>query len=664
MLVQRAAGDLIWSKNTVNGFATSQLLAMFIWQNGSDGFHRAPLPDLIVLAALCCGDCPVADLIEESGNKGIRAALEAGVLERARRHGLRMIGPNCLGILRPEIGLNAAFTRGAALPGSLALVSQSGAICTAMLDWATPNKIGFSSVVSLGGSSDIDFGEVIDYLTADPRTAHILLYIEGIRDARRFMSSVRATARSLLTEAGIPVFRTPEPAVDMFAHLSAFYRNQRSLLQVAAAGVSLEPANLADARRVIDTALTERRTILGQAESKAILRAFRIPVARAESARSAAEAADLATGLGFPVALKIDSPDITHKSDVGGVRLNLQNAAEVIAAYQAMLLDAARARPDARIDGATVEAMVNKVNGRELMVGVLRDPVFGPAISFGMGGIAVEVHRDRCVSLPPLNAQLAGEMIDATRVARMLGEFRRMPAADRGAIIGVLLRVSEMVCELPQIQELDINPLIADELGTIAVDARIVLRAGEPSGKRYAHMAIHPYPAALAREIRLADETRLTVRPMRPDDAKMEFDFVSGLSESSRYFRFMNALRELSPAMLARFTQIDYDREMALVVVHGEAADARQIGVARYIANPDGRSCEFAVVIADAWQRKGLASRLLSLLIEAARERALGQMMGYVMASNRPMLSLCEKLGFSVAADGGDATQMQVTLNL
>ena len=664
MLVQRAAGDLIWSKNTVNGFATGQLLAMFIWQNGSDGFHRAPLPDLIARAALCRGDCPVADLIEESGNKGIRAALEAGVLERARRHGLRMIGPNCLGILRPEIGLNAAFTRGAALPGSLALVSQSGAICTAMLDWATPNKIGFSSVVSLSGSSDIDFGEVIDYLTADPRTAHILLYIEGIRDARRFMSSVRAAARSLLTEAGIPVFRTHEPAVDMFAHLSAFYRNQRSLLQVAAAGVSLEPANLADARRVIDTALTERRTILGQAESKAILRAFRIPVARAESARSADEAADLATGLGFPVALKIDSPDITHKSDVGGVRLNLKNAAEVIAAYQAMLLDAARARPDARIDGATVEAMVNKVNGRELMVGVLRDPVFGPAISFGMGGIAVEVHRDRCVSLPPLNAQLAGEMIDATRVARMLGEFRRMPTADRGAIIGVLLRVSEMVCELPQIQELDINPLIADELGTIAVDARIVLRAGEPSGKRYAHMAIHPYPAALAREIRLADETRLTVRPMRPDDAKMEFDFVSGLSESSRYFRFMNALRELSPAMLARFTQIDYDREMALVVVHGEAADARQIGVARYIANPDGRSCEFAVVIADAWQRKGLASRLLSLLIEAARERALGQMMGYVMASNRPMLSLCEKLGFSVAADGGDATQMQVTLNL
>ncbi|MFM9967226.1 MAG: GNAT family N-acetyltransferase, partial [Burkholderiales bacterium] len=392
--------------------------------------------------------------------------------------------------------------------------------------------------------------------------------------------------------------------------------------------------------------------------------AFHIPVVSVTNALSADEACAIATRLGFPVAMKIDSPDITHKSDVGGVRLGLRSMGEVRDAYAAMLANVSRVSPQARVNGVNIESMIEKPNGRELLVGVLRDPVFGPAISFGMGGIAVEVFRDRSIDLPPLNANLARKMIQRTRVARMLGEFRHMPPVDMDALVGVLLRVSEMVCELPQIEEIDINPLIADVHGVVALDARVVLRAGALPGKPYSHLAIHPYPIALLRQIQLADGTSLTVRPIRPEDARMEFEFVSGLSEASRYYRFMSSLRELSPTMLARFTQIDYDRDMALVVVLGEAAAARQIGVARYAGNPDGRSCEFAIVLADAWQGKGLGRKLLGLLIEAARGRGLMTMEGLVLHDNRGMLALCEKLGFATVENPGDSGVCKVVLKL
>ena len=827
------------------------------------------LPSAVDLAVIATPAATVPDLIDDCGKKGIRSALvitagfgetgpegkelEARVLANARRHGLRMIGPNCLGILRPDIGLNAAFSHGGALPGSLALVSQSGAVCTAMLDWALPNRIGFSSVISLGGSTDIDFGEIIDYLAADRRTAHILLYIEGIHDARRFMSSLRAAARvkpvilmkvgrhpagsraavshtgaivgmddvfdaavrragvvrvrsigelvaaaqalsvhlkpagdrlvvitngggpgvmavdhagdlglpladlspatleslrsalpanwshgnpvdligdaggdryraavtacladggvdgvlvmlspqamtpaeevarvvieaakgstkpviacwmgeasvvssrALLAAAGIPVFRTPEPAVDMFAHISAFYRNQRSLMQVVQPVADKLPANVAEAARIIDAAIADGRAVLGESEAKDILAAFHIPVARTAIARSAAEAVAVAAKVGFPVVLKIASPDISHKSDVGGVRLGIRTAVEAGEAYDAMMAGVARAMPQARLEGVVIEPMVVKPHGRELMVGVLRDPVFGPVISFGMGGIAVEVHRDRAVSLPPLNAKLAQEMIRETRISRMLDEFRGMPAADIDAIAEVLLRVSEMVCELPQIVEMDINPLLADEQGVVALDARIAVRAAASGGHRYAHMAIHPYPANLEFKFHLADGTPLLVRPIRPEDADMEFEFVSDLSESSRYFRFMNALRELSSSMLARFTQIDYGRDMALVAVMGGGEAAEQIGVVRYSASPDGVSCEFAIVLADAWQGRGLGRKLLTLLIDTARDRGLRIMEGFVLTNNRRMLTLCEKLGFTPDADNTDNSVKRMKLRL
>jgi len=827
------------------------------------------LPGRVDLAVIATPAQTVPGVIEECGRAGVRAAvvitagfseagpkgasLERALLENARRHGLRLVGPNCLGILRPDLGLNATFARGTALAGSLGLVSQSGAVCAAMLDWAAPNRIGFSSVVSLGGSGDIDFGEIIDYLANDAKTEHILLYIEGIRDARRFLSSMRAAARvkpiivmkvgrhpagsraavshtgaivgaddvfdaavrragvvrvssigqlvaaaqalasrirprgdrlavitngggpgvmaadratdlgltlaelssgtvdalrkalpatwsqgnpidligdadsaryraavsaclvdegvdgvlailtpqamtdaeeiaravaetargaakpliacwmgeasviagrKLLQGASIPVFRTPDPAVEMFAHLAAFYRNQRTLLQTPGPLAHQAAPDRRAAQLVIDAVLSEGRKVLSETESKALLAAFHIPIAQTVLARSAQEAVLSAQEFGFPVVLKIDSPDITHKSDVGGVRLNLANAEAVRSAYGEMLDGVGRKRREARLNGVTVEPMIARPNGRELMVGGMRDTVFGPAITFGAGGTAVEVHRDRAVALPPLNAFLAAEMIRDTRISRLLGAFRNMPSVDMRALESVLLRVSEMVCELPGIDELDINPLIVDETGAVAVDARVAVRDPRPMRSRYAHLAIHPYPADLVTDWKLADGASILLRPIRPEDAQMEQEFVRGLSEDSRYFRFMNTVRELSPAMLARFTQIDYDREMAFVAVRDEGGREVEIAVARYATNPDGQTCEFAIVVADSWQCKGLGRRMLELLIETARARGLKTMVGHVLAGNQAMLALCGKLGFRISDHPEDAGVKRATFVL
>lgn len=829
----------------------------------------AKVPQRVDLAVIATPARTVPEIVEQCGKAGVRSVvvisagfseagpagvkLESALLENARRHKLRVVGPNCLGLMRPELGLNATFARGTALPGSLGLVSQSGAVCTAMLDWARPNKVGFSSVVSLGGSTDVDFGEIIDYLIEDEKTEHILLYIEGVRSARRFVSALRAAARvkpvivmkvgrhpagsraavshtgaivglddvfdavvkragvvrvstigqmvaaaqalaahvrpqgdrlavvtngggpgvmaadraadlgiplaqlsvatietlkpalpanwshgnpldligdadaaryraalsacladenvdgvlailtpqamtepaeaaqavidaakdatkpvlacwmgeeqtaaarRLLTQARIPVFRTPDPAVETFGYLSAFHRNQRALLQTPGPVAAQGAPDLDTARVIVDAALAARRSVLSEMESKALLAAFRIPIAKTVVTRSAHEAMLVAGELGFPVAMKIDSPQITHKSDVNGVRLNVANAQAVQATWQQIVDEAARLRPEAAVNGVSVEPMVRRTHGRELMVGVIRDPVFGPAIVFGTGGTAVEIHRDRAVALPPLNQFLIADMIRGTRVSKLLGAFRRMPPVNMAALEEVLLRVSELVCELPEVAELDINPLIADEAGAIAVDARVVLRQSPPRRDRYGHMAIHPYPTQLVTTWQPGTGPAVTLRPIRPEDAEMEQAFVKSLSAESRYFRFMDTLRELTPQMLMRFTQIDYDREMAFVAT--VQADAREveIGVARYVANPDGESCEFALVIADDWQRRGLGRRMMEQLIAMARASGLRSMIGHVLAENRGMLSLCQKLGFAIADSAEGAMVKRAMLAL
>ena len=817
------------------------------------------LPGAVDLVVIATPATTVAEILHDCGEQGVRAAilisagfgnadvhgaeLKEAVLQVAARYRIRLLGPNCLGLIRPSLDLNATFSQNSARPGKLALVSQSGALCTAILDWAIEHDVGFSTLVSLGDAADIDFGDVLDYLAQDSQTRSILLYIEGIRDARRFMSGLRSAARmkpviviksgrhsegsraavthtgaligaddvfdaalqragvvramtieqlfaaaqllasedrvsgnrlaivtngggpgvmavdramdlgvsltslspdtiksltaalpahwshgnpiDLLGDAGaeryaaavrscladpgvdgllvmltpqamtdptacaeaviaarqgsrkpvllcwmgeqqvragnalfarhhMPAFSSPESSVEAFAYLTRFYQNQQLLTQVPAPlGRRSEP-DVEGSRLIIESVLAEGRTVLSTAESKAILHAFAIPVTQSIECHSANDALVVAESIGYPVVMKISSPDITHKSDVGGVRLNIGSAQAVRITYNEMLEAVHGKYPQARVSGVTLEPMHRPAHARELLVGVIRDPVFGPVITFGAGGVQVEIMRDRAVALPPLNTFLARKAIEQTRIARLLGEFRDMPAIDMEALVQVLRRVSEMICELPHIRAMDINPLVAHAQGVVALDARIEVEQPRLSLDRYSHMAIHPYPKHLVSRWQLADGTDITIRPIRPEDAEIEQSFVKALSSQSKYFRFMRSLNELTQEMLVRFTQIDYHRELALIAVVEQDGGETELGVARYIINPDGRSCEFALVVADAWQGKGIGSRLMQALMEAARQRGLGEINGEILSTNHNMLHLMTSLGFGLHVSSED----------
>lgn len=819
------------------------------------------IPHRLDLAVVCTRAETVPNVIDACGRAGTRAAivlsggfsetgprgasLERAVIENARRHRVRLLGPNCLGVMRPSAGINLTFAHGNANAGTIGLISQSGALCTAILDWALPNNVGFSTVVSLGSEGDVDFGEILEYMVADPKTENIFLYIEGIKNARRFMSALRAAARCkpvllikvgkhpageqavrshsgaivgaddvfdaalrragvvrlasvgqmyaaaqalfshfrprgnrlaiitngggpgvmaadhccdigiplavpsdttiakldavlppyaskgnpidiigdadparyaatlevclddnqidgvmviltpqamtdptqaarlvieaarktdkpvvtcwmgeeqvrearlLFKGAGIPTFRTPEPAVELFSHISAYYRNQRLLME-APASISAQVApRLESARLVIETALAEGRKVLNEMESKALLAAFRIPIAQTVVARSPSEAMVLAEEIGLPIVMKIDSPQITHKSDSGGVRLNLNSLAAVRDSYNEIVEEVRKNRPDAIIHGVAIEPMIQKANGRELMVGMTRDQVFGPTILFGPGGVGIEpTGKDRAVALPPLNPFLVSDMLASTHTSARLGAFRNMPPVSMEALESVLLRVSEMVCELPWISELDINPLIVDENGAVAVDASISIEHLPLTAARYDHMAIHPYPSHLAISYQTNDGQTIDIRPIKPEDADIEQEFVQALSPETKYFRFMNTIRELSLSQLIRLTQIDYDREMAFIALTDVAGKETEIGVARYATNPDGESCEFAIVVSDDWQGKGVARRLMGVLIDSARASGLKYMNGDFLAENTRMLRFVSALGFVLSPHPDDS---------
>jgi acetyltransferase len=323
-----------------------------------------------------------------------------------------------------------------------------------------------------------------------------------------------------------------------------------------------------------------------------------------------------------------------------------------------------REQPSAVILGVTVEPMLKRPNARELLVGVVHDRVFGPAITFGSGGVAVEVHADRAVGLPPLNSFLVHEMIASTRASKLLGHFRGMPPANMKALENTLLRVSAMVCELPWIRELDINPLLADESGVVAADARVVVGPYSPTAQPYEHMAIHPYPVSLISQWKTERGALVTIRPIRPEDADNEREFVNSLSPEAKYLRFMSTLKQLTPAMLARFTQVDYDREMALVAIVYREGRELQIAVARYVINPDWESCEFAIVVSQDWQGHGLGRHLMLRLIDIAKARGLKLMTGQILSANGRMLGLAKALGFVVEEDPDDRSVKLVRLAL
>nr|MBP8272725.1 GNAT family N-acetyltransferase [Sphaerotilus sp.] len=464
-------------------------------------------------------------------------------------------------------------------------------------------------------------------------------------------------ARAMLNAVAIPSFRTPEAAVDAFANVANFYQNQQLLQQTPPPQSTLARPDVEGARLLIEGVLAERRRVLTEMESKALLAAFHIPVTRTMLARTATEAMLIASQLGYPVALKIDSPDISHKSDVEGVVLNVLTATQVRDVFNDMLAAVRRVMPQARINGVTIQPMSGKKRGREIYIGMTTDVPFGPVITFGSGGTMIELIADRAMELPPLNQFLAHRLIERARVSTLLGEWRGAPAADVEAVEQILLRVSEMVCELPQLREMDINPIIVDHDGAVAVDARIVIDHAGPTARDYNHLAILPYPSSYEREWPMKGGDLYTIRPIRPDDADMLQAFTRGLSEESRYFRFASAMHELPARMLARYTLIDYDREMALVAVHvdrrpgddGVFVETEQIiGVSRFITNPDQTTCEFSLVVSDAYKGQGLGSRLMLSISDFARHKGLSQIEGLVLANNPNMLRLMRGLGYEV----------------
>ncbi|MFZ3159722.1 MAG: bifunctional acetate--CoA ligase family protein/GNAT family N-acetyltransferase [Rhodoferax sp.] len=848
---------------------TGKLIFLDIHASGTLADLAAVNADLAIIALPAS---EVASALEIAGrikcrsalviSSGIDAALATELHKMATRDGIHLLGPNSLGFQRPHLQLNASVAGEIASQGPLALVSQSGALTASILDWAKKNAVGFSTVVSLGPNTAVDIAQVLDFLASDAKTHSIVIYIEGITHARRFMSALRAAAnakpvvvlkagrraasnqaalthsgtivgsddvfdaalrragavrvrafvalfsaakclasrykpvgrrlaiitngggpgvlaadwaseinldlgrltpaqahalapqlpplatltdlidlseeagpehfrlaietvskapqidgilviyspkmgsdgdavaraiadfnrhvskplltcwmgdatvgdaRKTLNDAAIPSFRTPEAAVGAFGNIASFYQNQQLLQQTPPPLSDLAKPDVEGARLLIESVLAERRKVLTEMESKALLAAFHIPVTKTILARSANEAIMIATQLGFPVALKIDSPDISHKSDVHGVALNILNATSVRDTYLDMIQAVTKLQPHARINGVTIQNMANLKRGREVCVGLVTDEPFGPVITFGAGGTMIELINDRAMELPPLNQFLARRLIERSRVAETLGVWRGAPAVDMEALEQILLRVSEMVCELPQLREMDINPIIVDESGALAVDARIVVDNAAPSMRQYNHLAILPYPSQHEQLCPLADGGEYIVRPVHPDDASMLQDFVRSLSPESRYFRFVSSMQELPATMLSRFTLIDYDREMALVALitedvtdaQGQTTEAtRIIGVSRYITNPDRASCEFSLVVADEFKGRGLGSRLMLSIMDFAREKGLTEIEGLVLANNPNMLKLMRGLGFVVKSFPEDPNFKLVTHHL
>jgi acetyltransferase len=813
------------------------------------------LPFVPDLAVLCTPPDTIAPLVDQLAARGTRAAVivtagltpcqKQAALDAARPHTLRLLGPNCIGLLSPRLGLNASFTQANALPGDLALVSQSGALLTALLDWANTQRIGFSHLVSLGEHMDVDFGDLLDFLATDRNTRAILLYIESITSPRKFMSAARAAARvkpvivvkagrapagmraaashtgalagedivfdaairragmlrvdtlkdlftaaqtlarfrdnrsselmvmtngggagvmvadaasalgvklarpgdvlmrhlnavlpanwshgnpvdiigdapaqryvdaldalfdapeagavlfvhaptaivssheiaqacagriasrpgrvmscwlggetvlparRLFEEAGVADYETPEEAVRAFSLMQTYRRNQVTLRQTPAASAIGEP-DLPRARQLVDAALAASRQWLDEVDAKALLAAYRIPVVETRRVAASPEAAVAAAlDIGGPVALKIVSPDLLHKSDAGGVRLNLNGDEAVRAAARGMLEHLRDAHPEARIEGFSVQAMAQRPHAQELIVGAHVDAIFGPVVLFGQGGVAVEVLGDRAVALPPLNRALARDLIERTRVARLLGGYRDRPPAHLDALCDALIAVARMLADLPELAELDINPLWADERGVLALDARIRLSPARPAG--VASFAVRPYPRELERTLLWQGGT-VVLRPIRPEDEAQHREFLETADPEDLRMRFFEAPHVLSHEELAKMTQIDYDREMALIVVDPHAPDGqRTLGVARLVRDPDNVEAEFAVMVRSNRKHRGLGRLLMQALIDYATSRGTQRLVGYVLRENRAMLALTKTLGFESQADENQPSEI------
>lgn len=832
------------------------------------------VPDLAIIAT---PPETIAELVADLGRLGTRACvvISAGfdaetrrrMLEAGRPHLMRVQGPNCLGLLVPPLGLNASFAHRHPLAGDIAFLSQSGALVTAMVDWAADHRVGFSHIVSLGDMADADFGDFLDYLAQDRASRAILIYMEGLTSARKFISAARRAARAkpvivvksgrrpegakaasshtgalagsdaaydaafrrtgllrvddldellvaaemlsraprfagerlailtngggagvlaadllsdsdgrlaelapetivrlnatlpsmwshgnpvdiigdapperflagldalmedpgtdavlvmdcptalasatdiatrivarvgerrqaglpvkpLMTnwlgagsaeparavfgEAKIPTFETPGAAVHGFMQMVRYNRAQEQLMRTPSAAAGALKTDRAAAQSILDAARHDGREMLNEVEAKQLIAAYGIPVTQTLVARDPAEAGACAAQLLSPdrkprpaagVVIKILSEDITHKSDVGGVRLNLASPREAEKAAQHMLEAVKTARPDARLQGFTVQPMIRRAGGYELIVGMSDDATFGPVIMFGAGGAAVEVMKDTALALPPLDDVLARDLIRQTRISRLLEGYRDQPRAAIEAIEDCLVRIGLLVTHHPEVLELDINPLVADASGVIALDARV--RIGRTAKIQRRPMAIRPYPSQWETRVTLPGEAalgELTLRPVRPDDEDRIKALIGKLSVDDTRLRFFTPKVDTSHRSIARLTQLDYAREIAFAAV---TADGDEIlGVSRLAADPDYVAAEYSVVVRSDLKGHGLGWRLMQQIIDYAKSEGLKVIHGSVLAENTTMLRMCADLGFKVEVDEEDRMVRKVELRL
>jgi acetyltransferase len=782
---------------------------------------------------------------------GLDAALKQSLRELARPTTMRLLGPNCLGLLSPGLRLNASFAHTDAIAGDVAFVSQSGALVTAVLDWAKSRRIGFSHMVSLGEHMDVDFGDLLDYLASDASTRSILLYIESIESPRKFMSAARAAARNkpvivvkagrsskgaqaaashtgalagsdlvfdaairragmlrvdtlqelflaaetlarfdadidrgltvmtngggagvlaadaaaragieltplgrglndrldarlttqwshgnpidiigdapaeryvqaldalladsdtgailfmhaptaivpsadiaraclplareakrrlmscwlgdgavaearhLFEEAGVADFETPEEAVQACAMLATYRRNQAMLREAPSSSATGAP-DKAGARAIVAAALAAGRETLDEVESKRLLVAYGIPTVRTARVKATADdAVAAARDIGYPVALKILSPELSHKSDAGGVLLDIANEPALRAAASRMLACVGALRPDARIDGFSVQAMARRPHAQELIVGASVDPIFGPVLMFGHGGTAVEVIADRAIALPPLNRVLARDLVSRTRVANLLRGYRGRQPADVDGVCDVLVALSQMQADLPELAELDINPLWADDEGVLALDARIRLSRTPVAGAD--RFAIRPFPDELTERVDWQGRT-VTIRAIRPEDEPLHRAFIAHVAPADLRLRFFSSRRELPRTELARLVQIDYAREMAFIALD-TAPDGTQetLGVVRGVCDPDDVEAEFAVLVRTDVQGRRLGSALMNKMIGYLRSRGIRRMTGFVLRENAAMHALVLSLGFEPDSQTREPGTVYYTLDL
>ncbi|MCG6945070.1 MAG: bifunctional acetate--CoA ligase family protein/GNAT family N-acetyltransferase [Deltaproteobacteria bacterium] len=784
---------------------------------------------------------------KETGPQG--REIEDRIKREAEAGGLRIIGPNCLGVICPGRKLNASFAAHMPHPGKVAFISQSGAICTAILDLSLKEEIGFSYFVSVGSMLDVDFGDLVDYLGNDPEVKSILLYIESLTNFRKFMSAARAVSRvkpivvlkagrspagaraaashtgamvgedavydaafkragivrvntigelfdcaelmakqprpkgsrlgiitnaggpgvmaadalaeygaepaaleagtiekldnllpafwshsnpidvlgdasperyaraveiclsakeldgvlliltaqgftdptgvaeklaqtlrgepypvftswmggmdvekgrDILNHAGIPTYDTPEQAVRAFMYMYEYSRNLK-MLQEIPPKLSRELSFDRDrAQAVVEQGLKMENGLLTELESKKLLAAYGISVTRTEVAISVEEAVQLAQQIGYPLVMKIHSAEITHKTEANGVQLDIRDEDKVREAYRNIMEGARAYDAQAKILGVTVQPMIQRPD-YELLLGAKRDENFGPAILFGMGGILTEILKDQAIGLPPLNRSLARRLMESTQVYSLLQGYRNKPGVNLELLDEMVIRLSQLLTDFPEIVELDMNPVIVSEGNPLAVDARVIIKPSRVSAPL--HLVISPYPAGYESRDITKSGIQVFIRPIKPEDAQAFLDLFSTLSPTSVYYRFFSRIKTLSPNLLARFTQIDYDREIALVALEEKASVEKILGAARVIADPDGKKAEFAVMVGDPWQGKGVGAKLLETCLQIAQERGIETVWGIVLRENTQMLALGRKLGFGLSKTD-EPGELELTIDL